>query len=183
MSSVNVNCIDNNDFVLYRQHNSPSYLYRVDISTVPQTYTVHCLADCRAIVNITSENTPNTLISSLYNTTTANQLCNYSVPVQWYPDVPYSGNPTWKCAAQREYLTETLQTYVRGKPAHMMHDHHYQHCVVPAAAPSSLTLNTNSTILSWTPLDGVCGYVIYAYTLLPPSNIEEPSSACDQHYY
>ena len=93
------------------------------------------------------------------------------------PDVlAYSGIPTWKCEAQREYLTESLQTYVRGKPAHMMHDHHHQHCVVPAAVPSSLTLNTNGAILSWTPLDGVCGYVVYAYTLLPLSNIEEPTS-------
>ena len=89
-----------------------------DISTVPQTYTVHCLADCGTTVNITSENTPNTLISSLSNTTTANQLCNYSVTVQWYPDVPYSGNPMWRCVAQRDDLTETLQTYIRGKPAH-----------------------------------------------------------------
>ena len=31
-------------------------------------------------------------------------------------------------------------------------------------------------MLSWTPLDGVCGYVIYAYTLLPLSNIEESTS-------
>ena len=72
---LNVNCIDNDNFVLYRQHDSPSHLYTEspnDISTVPQTYTVHCIADCGTIVNITSENTPNTLISSLSNTTAAN---------------------------------------------------------------------------------------------------------------
>ena len=93
-----------------------------NISTVPQNYTVHCLADCGTTVNITSENTLNTLISSLPNTTTSDQLqlCNYSVTVQWNPNVSYSGNPMWKCEAQRDNITESLQTYIRGKLVDMM---------------------------------------------------------------
>ena len=39
-------------------------------------------------------------------------------------------------------------------------------CIVPAAAPSNLLLLNNDSVLSWTPLDGVCGYVVYAYSLL-----------------
>ena len=39
-------------------------------------------------------------------------------------------------------------------------------CIVPAAAPSNLMLLNNDSVLSWTPLDGVCGYVVYGYSLM-----------------
>ena len=86
-----------------------------DVFTIPQNYTVHCLAPCDANVTITSVNTLKTLISNQTNSTSnISELCDYSVVVQWDPDTPYTGNPMWECEATADNNTEALQTYIRG---------------------------------------------------------------------
>ena len=140
-----------------------------NVFTIPQSYTVHCLALCGANnVTIISENTLDSLISSLTNSTTnTSELCDYSAVVQWDPDdTPHTGNPIWKCVARIDTITETLQTYIRGNMSLSLCLYFNIVCIVPAAAPSNLMLLNNDSVLSWTPLDGVCGYVVYAYSLM-----------------